>query len=769
MDHHALLQKFFELCPNGLCLCSVKRSAAGTIEEAVPIAVNEAFCVHAGQPDTELIGRPLHLILRNFYLLTQKYFASLHDLGQSFTLELQLEPVHKPVTVTVFFLDDDHLMVILQDATEHQVAEAALLSIGEMWAFSLEGEGDGVWDWEIPQKTIHYSRRFKEILGISDELSDVDDFDFKDRIHPEEVERVSLSIHEHVKGLTNNYVQEHRMRSDEGSYRWVITRGKVIKRTPDGRALRMIGTLTDTSERRMITEALQRSQQWLSAFFQNKTHGFGVVDRQNTLFLVNETLARMAGGPVTAIAHRKLNSIIVPVDWQTHVSRAIAAIWNGHESAARMEIRVQVPQSEPLWVECSLSPIVNSQKQVEAIAGIFTDITDRKRTAAALHLEQEKLRHSTWMLERRVQELTCLYEVVNHLEQVNVSLSEKLQAVVEAVPAAFQLPQDTCARLEVEDQVYLSRDFVAHENSRIHPFLFAKNRRGCLEVFVSSAATPPTGEIFLQEEQAFLQSVATQLVLTLEQHFTLEDNQFLSSRLRQSQKVEAMGRLTHFVADDFQGVLEQFSENLTGLRPHLAENPDATDRYDRVQTVLHEGSRMVRQLAFFSKNRPLSANLTDPAQLFEPILAQFQTRYGKRIRFNLQTAVVAGQTTPLDRDYVSLLADQLLQNAADSILHMGNVHVTLARVHLDHEADDHLPPGMYLQLQIADTGVGMDAEELTHLFEPFYSTKNHRKNAGLGLFVVLGIMKLHHGAVRVRSTPGHGTVFTCLFPEIQKN
>jgi PAS domain S-box-containing protein len=260
MDHQALLEKFFEFCPNGLCLCSVRRSAAGAIEEALPVAVNEAFCVHAGQPAAELIGRPLHLILRNFYLLTQKYFASLHDLGQSFTLELQLEPVHKPVTVTVFFLDEDHMMVILQDATEHQVAEAALLSIGEMWAFSLEGEGDGVWDWEIPQKTIHYSRRFKEILGISDELSDVDDFDFKDRIHPEEVERVSQSIHEHVKGLTNNYVQEHRMRSDEGSYKWVITRGKVIKRTTDGRALRMIGTLTDTSERRMITEALQRSQ-----------------------------------------------------------------------------------------------------------------------------------------------------------------------------------------------------------------------------------------------------------------------------------------------------------------------------------------------------------------------------------------------------------------------------------------------------------------------------------------------------------------------------
>ncbi len=763
----ALLKNFFDLCPNGLCLCQIRRGPGGAVEEGAPLAVNEAFCAQAGQVAAELVGRPLNQIFRNFFLLTQKYFASLHGHGQSFTLELTLEPDHRPVTVTAFLLDDVHLALSLEDATEHQAAEAALLSVGEMWAFSLEGEGDGVWDWEIPQKTIHYSRRFKEILGIADEASDVDDFDFKDRIHPEEVERVSRAIHEHVKGLANNYVFEHRMRTDDGSYKWVITRGKVIKRSPEGRALRMLGTLTDTSERRMITEALQRSQQWLSAFFQNRTHGFCVVDRQNTLFLVNETLARMAGGPVASIAHRKLNSLVVPVDWQSHVSRAITGLWSGQESAARMEIRLQAAAGD-LWVECSLSPIVNAQKQVEAIAGIFTDITDRKRTAAALQLEQEKLRHSTWLLERRVQELTCLYEVVNVLEQVNLSMAEKLQAVVDAIPGAFQAPQLTCARLVVEDQVYVSADFTAHEHSRIHPFLFARNRRGCLEVFVSADLNPRSGEYFLQEEQAFLQSVATQLVLTLEQHVTLEDNLFLSSRLRQSQKVEAMGRLTHFVADDFLGVLDDLGRELGGLEAALEECPRATGPLIRVQGALRDGHRMVRQLAFFSKNRPLQAELTDPAALIDPLVAAHQARLGDRVRFQLHSTLIPGATALLDRDYVRLLADQLLQNAADAISDVGTVHVTLGRVHVDHEAAD-LPPGMYLQLQIADTGVGMDSEELTHLFEPFYSTKNHRKNAGLGLFVVLGIMKLHHGAVRVRSTPGHGAVFTCLFPEMQKN
>ncbi len=763
-----LLLKYFNHYPTGLCLCTVRRGTGGALEEGIILAVNESFCAQAGRAADDLVDRPLHLVFRNFFLLTQKYFASLHGHGQSFTLELTLEPAHKPVTVTAFLVDDGHLALVLQDATEHQAAEAALLSVGEMWAFSLEGEGDGVWDWEIPQKTIHYSRRFKEILGISDEANDVDDFDFKDRIHPEEVERVSRAIHEHVKGLANNYVYEHRMRTDEGTYKWVITRGKVIKRSADGRALRMLGTLTDTSERRMITEALQRSQQWLSAFFQNKTHGFCVVDRQNTLFLVNETLARMAGGPVTAIAHRKLNSLVVPVDWQNHVSRAITGLWSGHEDASRMEIRLQAPTGD-LWVECSLSPIVNAQKQVEAIAGIFTDITDRKRTAAALHLEQEKLRHSTWLLERRVQELTCLYEVVNVLEQVNLSLAEKLQALVDAVPGAFQAPHLTCARLEVEDQVYVSHDFAAHEHSRIHPFLFARNRRGCLEVFVSPELAPPSGEFFLQEEQAFLQSVATQLVLTLEQHVTAEDNLFLSSRLRQSQKIEAMGRLTHFVADDFQGVLDDLARELALLDHLSVECPQAVDPMSRVHAALRDGHRMVRQLAFFSKNRPLQVTLTDPVQLVEPVVACFQARYGERVRFPLQVSLGPGATFPLDRDYAGLLLDQLLQNAADSIEAVGTVHVTLGRIHLDHEADDALPPGMYLQLQVADTGRGMDSEELTHLFEPFYSTKKHRKNAGMGLFVAMGIMKLHHGAIRVRSTPGHGSVFTCLFPENQKN
>jgi PAS domain-containing protein len=163
---------------------SFSRNEAGEIVQAVCLTTNAAFIRSSERASAELAGAPLASLFRNFHLITRKYFDSLHQVGQSFTVDLLMEPSHRPVTATVTLLDEAHFLLALENPTENQNTEAALLSIGEMWAFSLEGEGDGVWDWEIPQKTIHYSRRFKEILGIQMKALDFDDFDFKERLHP---------------------------------------------------------------------------------------------------------------------------------------------------------------------------------------------------------------------------------------------------------------------------------------------------------------------------------------------------------------------------------------------------------------------------------------------------------------------------------------------------------------------------------------------------------------------------------------------------------
>lgn len=758
MEHNSLFEHQFSYFPNGLCICTFRRNENGEMTQAVPIVVNEAFCYRAERTATQILDTPLASLFRNFHLITRKYFDTLHHVGQSFTVDLLMEPIHKPVTVTVTLLDTEHFLLTLENTTENQNTEAALLSIGEMWAFSLEGEGDGVWDWEIPQKTIHYSRRFKEILGIQEDGLDFDDFDFKERLHPDDVDAVSQAIHEHVKGLTAYYAREHRMRTDEGTYKWVLTRGKVIKRSAEGRALRMLGTLTDISERRLITEALQRSQQWLAAFFQNRAHGFCVIDRQNHLFLANETLAEMLGTVASELSHRKFTSIVLPADWQAHVSAALTRIWNTQVASTRMEIRLQSEKSL-LWVECSLSPILNMNKQVEAVAAIFTDITERKQTAALLHAEQEKLRRSSWLLERRVQELTCLYDVVNILEQIHVPLQEKLQAVVDAIPGAFQSPEHTCARLDVDGQVFLSHNFEIYEQSRIHPFFFGKNRRGLLEVFISTAFSPPEGHYFLDEEQAFLQSVTTQLVLALEQHLMAENNQFLISRLRQSQKAEIMGRCTQTITEEFRDVLSRLQKGYEQHCSHM--KPQA---HTIIQEALHDGTRLLRFLTFFAHDRKLQTSWVHPLHLLTPLTAQFNAYYAPRIQFHLQYSEDVSEF-PLDTEWFGLAVEQLLQNAADSIPTTGDVHVRLSRVRLQNNPAEGIKEGHFLQLQVTDTGVGMTPDALTHLFEPFYTTKHHRKAAGLGLFVALGIVRMHEGTIHVHSQVGHGSVFTCLFSE----
>ncbi len=740
----------------------MQRTFDGQLEQVVPLVVNPAFVTIVQRPAEQLVGLPLDGVFRNFTYRVQEILGKPGPEPNHFALEVQMESVHRPVSLMGVFLDGEHLLMELAEATENQNAEAVLLSIGEMWTFSLEKEGDGVWDWEIPRKTIHYSPRFMEILSISDMPPDVDDFDFRDRIHPEEVDRISRTIHDHVRGNTDSYVAEHRMRTDEGTYKWVITRGKVIKRSPEGRALRMLGTLTDISEQRVITEALKRSQQWLTAFFQSLTHGFFVIDQQNMLFLINETAAQMAGQKVEELRYKKFSGLVFPVDWQELVSPALSGIREGKRTSARMEIRLQGKPGEEFWVECSLSPILNAEKKVDAVAGIFTDITTRKRTAAALLLEQEKLRHSTWLLERRVQELTRLYEIVNVLEQVGTPIEEKLQQVVDILPQAFQRPQNTRARLNVAGKEYVTSDFQEWEHSRICPFLFDGNRRGLLEVFVDDGPEPPSGKRFLQEEQAFLQSVTTQLVLCLEQHTAHEENRFLNTRLRQSQKIEAMGRLTHFVVDDFQEICSEIARNMEALEPLCSGENNSRTYFLAMRHAMQDGQRMLRQLDFLSKSRSLTPVPVHPAEVLGMLMEQFRQRYGGRIRFHLQNSLAV--PVVLDMDYFHLLCEHLLQNAAESIAHQGDIHVTTSLVHLENAPDETLSAGQYFQMRVADTGSGMNSEELVHLFEPFYTTKNSKKNNGMGLFVVDGIMKLHQGTIRVQSAPQRGSVFSCWFP-----
>ena len=140
------------------------------------------------------------------------------------------------------------------DITASKLAEAELRETDARWKLALDSTGDGVWDWNIQTGEEIYSRRFMEMYGFdASEVASADEFGA--RIHADDKEQGLRVRQAHLDGITPTYVNEHRIRCKDGSWKWIMTRGMVISRDAAGKPLRMIGTHTDITSRKQ-SEAL---------------------------------------------------------------------------------------------------------------------------------------------------------------------------------------------------------------------------------------------------------------------------------------------------------------------------------------------------------------------------------------------------------------------------------------------------------------------------------------------------------------------------------
>ncbi len=137
-----------------------------------------------------------------------------------------------------------------QEIAERKRAEQALRASEERWKFALDGAGDGAWDWNVVTDEATFSSRWKAMLGYADDEIGNHVDEWTKRVHPDDLAQATAQIHAHLAGATPGYSSEHRLLCRDGSYRWILDRGRVTARDSEGRPLRVIGTQVDLSARR---------------------------------------------------------------------------------------------------------------------------------------------------------------------------------------------------------------------------------------------------------------------------------------------------------------------------------------------------------------------------------------------------------------------------------------------------------------------------------------------------------------------------------------
>ena len=237
--------------------------------------------------------------------------------------------------------------------------------------------------------------------------------------------------------------------------------------------------------------------------------------------------------------------------------------------------------------------------------------------------------------------------------------------------------------------------------------------------------------------------------------------------LRQSQKMEAVGRLAGGIAHDFNNLLTAIIGYSSLLADRLTGDETAIHQVLEIKTAGERAASLTQQLLAFSRRQVLQPKVLDLNVIVLEFDRMLRRLLGERVIITVDCEPVLWPVRA-DPGEIGRAIMNLALNARDAMPEGGTLTIETANVALT-EADaatQELAPGRYVTMAVHDTGVGIGADARTHIFEPFFTTKETGKGTGLGLATVLGIVEQSGGAIHCESQPGEGTVFTIFLPAV---
>lgn len=237
------------------------------------------------------------------------------------------------------------------------------------------------------------------------------------------------------------------------------------------------------------------------------------------------------------------------------------------------------------------------------------------------------------------------------------------------------------------------------------------------------------------------------------------DQRALEEQLRQAQRIEALGQLTGGIAHDFNNLLQGVSGSLELIRRRADDPARVRALAEAGLEAASRGARLTAQLLAFSRDQRLEERAVAPDALVEGMQDLLERTLGPLVTVRIRVGA-AGVTVISDPTQLEMAILNLAINARDAMPEGGAI--TIATRLLQIAEDPELPPGDYVDLSVADEGMGMPPEVAARAFEPFFTTKGPGRGTGLGLSQVFGIARLGGGTARIETEMGRGTTVRLL-------
>jgi two-component system cell cycle sensor histidine kinase/response regulator CckA len=508
--------------------------------------------------------------------------------------------------------------------------------------------------------------------------------------------------------------------------------------------------LSDITERKRAEEALCRSEEQYRLITENTTDLVCTLDLQGNFSYVSPSFKEVLGYTPEELTGFNAFSLIHPDDRETVVKIYQQPLIN--RQGRRAEFRCRNKNGHWRIFESAGNWIIGGNGNPQKGVIVSRDITERKQGEEALRDSEEKFR-----------------DLVENINDVIYTVSKDgiisyISPIVEQVlgyKPAEVIGQPFTRFIHEEDLSKIKEPFPELIEGKHKPGDYRMVGKNGEVRWICTSSRP-----FYKGSNVV--GIRGSLSDITERKQAEEKMAALQEQLRQSQKLEAIGRLAGGIAHDFNNILAVIQGYSELCLFKIAREDPMREDIETIKNAAKRAANLISQLLAFSRRQTMEMKVIDLNPFLQNIEKMLHRVIGEDVEIVMVLADDLGRVK-VDPGQIEQIILNLAVNARDAMPSGGKLiietaNVTLAETYRQNSIE--LKPGHYVMTSMTDTGLGMAQKVKEQIFEPFFTTKEIGKGTGLGLSVVYGIVKQSGGHIGVDSQPGKGTTFRIYFPRM---